>query len=156
MESEELERKEAEQRQMQVDAEAAAKATLEAELMAEKEVLRKNRQAAAKLSLERQAPPPGQACKLVLRLPDGRRVEDSFDADEPLAVVYAWADFCGELNSLRGGEHFEVPRKFSLSTTFPRVVLNDQSCSLRELKLFPNAILALTPEDSSHEDAILT
>ena len=38
--------------------------------------------------------------KLIIRLPDGRRVERQFDADEQLAAVYAWAECCGEVRNL--------------------------------------------------------
>lgn len=136
----EHERQAAEREQARIDAESAAEAV-------EKKALVDARRLEAQKFFEVPAP-QGEICKLILRLPDGRRVERSFDADEELANVYAWASCCGELSALQGQDGFEVPIRFYLATTFPRVVLSDRAKSLRELQLLPNAILALCPEDT--------
>lgn len=146
-EAAELERQAAEQEQMRANAELAEKAAVEAAAASKKEALKEARQKAAAQLLVEQASPPDHVCKIVLRLPTGRRVERKFDADDKLAVVYEWADCCGELSGLQGGESFDVPSKYHLATTYPRTALTDQARSLRELQLLPNALLALNPED---------
>ena len=77
-----------------------------------------------------QLPPPiaeldaTMRCKLVLRLPSGKRTERIFDAEDRVAAVYSWADCCGELAGL-DGQRFDVPRQFYLATTYPKVELRD-------------------------------
>lgn len=90
----------------------------------------------------------GDRCMLVLRLPSGRRAQRNFRAAAPLSEVYAWADCCGELIGLQEGTaSFEVPKKFTLVTTFPRAALQNMDKSLSELGLVPNAVLALCSDD---------
>jgi len=146
-EAAELERQAAEQEQMRADAELEKKAAIEAAAASKKEALAEARRKAAAGYLGEHSSSADRVCKIVLRLPNGRRVERKFDADDRLAVVYEWADCCGELSGLQGGEVFEIPCKFHLATTYPRTALTDQAQSLRELQLLPNALLALNPED---------
>lgn len=93
--------------------------------------------------------PTGETCKLVVRMPNGCRVERVFGADEQVSSLYAWVDCCGEMKGLEGGSTFEVPHDFSLSTTYPRTELTDQDKSFREYNLLPNAVLALRATDAS-------
>jgi len=106
---------------------------------------RRRANAAEFLSKEK---PTGETCKLVVRMPDGCRVERVFGADEQISSLYAWVDCCGEIKGLEGGSTFEVPQNFSLSTTYPRTELTDQDKSCREYNLLPNAVLVLRPEDA--------
>lgn len=98
---------------------------------AEKAALSQSRREAAEKMLG-VPPPAGVCCELVLRLPNGRRAARKFSAEEKLVEVYSWASCSGELCSLEGGESFEVPRKFSLATTYPRAVLRNPEDPCRE------------------------
>jgi len=104
------------------------------------------RRGVAEKLLAVEAPTVG-LCKLVLRMPSGCRAEGTFGAEEPLSVVYDWADCCGELHGFQGGEPFEVPERFTLATTYPRSLLTDRERSLRDLQLVPNAVLAVVADD---------
>eukprot|EP00930_Biecheleria_cincta_P059385 TRINITY_DN45123_c0_g1_i1.p1 TRINITY_DN45123_c0_g1~~TRINITY_DN45123_c0_g1_i1.p1 ORF type:complete len:540 (-),score=141.73 TRINITY_DN45123_c0_g1_i1:43-1662(-) len=99
------------------------------------------------MELESEQNSSEEKCKLVLRLPGGQRIERTFGADDTLEKVYDWADCCGELSSLTGGEHIDVPASFQIATTYPRALLLEKQKSLRELQLLPNAMLALTSSE---------
>lgn len=134
-------------------AQAASKAAHAAQIAEMKAALAASRRVAAEKLLDVPAP-SGDRCELVLRLPNGRRVARTFGADEPLTVAYAWAHCSGELAGLQGAEAFDVPRKFTLATTYPRQVLREEENvgrSLRELGLCPNAVVALSP-DADEDD----
>lgn len=141
-----LERQTVAQEQTPGSAEMAETSPLETATVAQEDGITHHRRTAAAQFLVDQPPLTGEICKLIIRLPDGRRVERQFDADEQLAAVYAWAECCGEVTALQGGDRFEVPSRFYLSTTYPRAALRDQTRSLRELQLLPNAILNMAEE----------
>jgi len=145
-------------------AEAAA-GEAKAAKVREPSVLELRRQTAAAEMRERDAAaygagPEGEQCKLVLRLPNGKRVERAFGAADRVAAVYEWADCAGELAALAqsaGAEGdrssgvspagFEVPEHFVLCVTFPRQPLTDKDADLKSSGLCPNAVIALSATD---------
>lgn len=137
------EAEEAERERLRVVAEEAAVDAARTSEQAEAAALAADRRGAAAVLLASPVPSEGERCTLVIRLSDGQRVERVFGADDLLADVYAWANCSGELSALMGKERFEVPRSFQLATTYPRRELVDQTRTLRELHLLPNAILVL-------------
>ncbi|KAL3159233.1 hypothetical protein ABBQ32_011205 [Trebouxia sp. C0010 RCD-2024] len=74
-----------------------------------------------------------------IRLPDGSTAQRRFLADQPLQVVYDFADSLEGLNSL----------KYSLATMHPKVVYGSDKLqqSLSELSLAPQAVLLVQPHD---------
>merc|ERR1712032_603782 len=108
------------------------------------ETLKARRQEAA-LQFDTAEQPPAESCRIVLRFPDGHRIERTFDADTCIGTLYAWADVCGELQGFHGGKRFDVPEEFCLSTTYPRMTLADNSQTLRSLHLLPSSALVLRP-----------
>mmetsp|Transcript_102845 Transcript_102845/g.187769 ORF Transcript_102845/g.187769 Transcript_102845/m.187769 type:complete len:549 (-) Transcript_102845:12-1658(-) len=89
-------------------------------------------------------PANSATARLVLRLPNGERVERTFGADEPLSQVQKWAECCPLLPEARD-RILEIPAEFELSTAFPRQTFGPEASdkSLAELGLVPNAALLL-------------
>merc|ERR1711971_345023 len=102
----------------------AARKEREKEKAAEREALTQERRLQAQRLLE-VSPPSDDPCDLVLRLPNGRRAARRFKSNATLSDVYSWATCSGELSGLQGGDCFEVPRSFTLATTYPRAVLRN-------------------------------
>jgi len=110
-----------------------------------------------------------QKCTLVLRMPNGHRIERVFSANATVGAVYDWVDCVAELAALQAEENalgtgllssqgaaggkgvsgadFEVPEEFLLCVTFPRSPLMDRNADLRTAGLCPNAILQLESQD---------
>jgi len=135
--------------------------------------LRRRAAAERLLAAEREGPggllpegPAHDSCRVVVRLPDGRRLERTFSAGSPAAAVYEWAACADELELLAaaaaGGDsvacaaaagasssspRVKVPEHFMLNLTYPRRELPRSEVSLRDAGLCPSAALALSPTD---------
>lgn len=89
-------------------------------------------------------PANSATARLVLRLPNGERVERTFGANEPLSQVQKWAECCPLLPEARD-RILEIPAEFELSTAFPRQTFGPEAShkSLAELGMVPSAALLL-------------
>jgi len=147
------------ERQKEREEEKAAKARVQAQIEQdrldraerykrekdEREELRKEkeREALAEQAAraDRDAAERSTISRIQFRLPDGRSRTQQFPAESQLDEVYTWVS-----TSLDSGFS-----KFSLSTTFPRRNLDDQSRSitLKELQLAPSGTILVLPATSS-------
>jgi hypothetical protein len=77
-----------------------------------------------------------QECRIQVRLPDGKALQQTFKSGEQLAAVRLWI----EMNRTDG------PGKFSLMQTFPRKVFSDEDMmrTLVDLGLVPASSLVVT------------
>ncbi|GAB4818640.1 hypothetical protein N2152v2_005686 [Parachlorella kessleri] len=125
--------REAEERERaEREAEERRKAEAEAALAARKAAK------AAALPPEPAAGTPGTTL-IRLRLPTGANHQRRFRAEDPMQVVYDYADSLPTLNSL----------KYSLATAFPRRVYGTETLQqpLSSLDLVPQGVLLVQPED---------
>ena len=90
-------------------------------------------------------PPPKTSTTIVIRLPDGIRIERNFDISDTVATLYEWVLCAGHLypHATRVVEEIH-PGSFSLSTSFPSKKLDDMNVTLEDLQLYPNAVLLFT------------
>jgi len=102
-----------------------------------KEIERKNLEAAA-AQADASAAARASVARLQFRLPNGMNQTRQFPADAPLSEVYSYV--ATEVVDGNFG-------KFSLSTTFPRIALDqeEKTKSLKELKMAPSATVLILP-----------
>lgn len=67
---------------------------------------------------------------IVIRIPNGERLERSFRQDDLLQIVYDYVD-----------AQDIIPNDFILFTNFPRCAYTDMSVTLRDAGLVPSAML---------------
>jgi hypothetical protein len=88
---------------------------------------------------------PSIPCSIVVRLPNGIRVDRKFSNTDPLSIVYEWVTCAGLIHPQAASVNdLIIPKKFYLSTTFPSKRLVDMECTLEDLGLMPNAVLVFT------------
>lgn len=90
-------------------------------------------------------PEPTTPTTIVVRLPDGVRIERKFDSSDTVEVLYDWVLSCGVLHA----HACEVAKtihaeRFTLSTSFPSRRLDNMQATLEAVELVPNAVLAFT------------
>jgi len=97
---------------------------------------------------------PNSSAKICLKLPNGVRLEQSFDHQEPLQSLYDWAECCEEIYSeITPKLNISIPRKFTLSLPSPCKVLDQMTATFEELGLVPNSVVLLTEVDDSDSEA---
>jgi len=84
------------------------------------------------------------ASHLVVKLPQGKRIEAKFKLDTKIGIVYEWV-------ACTCDDEFEG-KKFTLSTSFPSTKLDrEDEKNLTQLALVPNAVLLCSVIDSDSE-----
>jgi FAS-associated factor 2 len=94
------------------------------------------------LGAEPPAEPASAVTTIAVRLPSGARLSRRFPIDARVASVYDWVDVSQDaVGALPIGS-------YNLVSSFPRATYSDQSLTLSEAKLVPQAALFLSPKES--------
>merc|ERR1712217_900383 len=88
--------------------------------------------------------PKDDTAKLLLKFPNGVRVERTFRAEETFAQVRLWAACCQYLPEARERD-LQVPAEFNITMAFPPRTFapEEDTKNLKELGLAPNAALLI-------------
>mmetsp|Transcript_92559 Transcript_92559/g.247527 ORF Transcript_92559/g.247527 Transcript_92559/m.247527 type:complete len:388 (-) Transcript_92559:168-1331(-) len=144
----EAEAREEEERIRKQAEEEERKRAEEAEAAAARDAAFQARAAAAKAFVEQHGasgPAKGAGvASLVVRRPDGSRLERNFPEDTTMEIVYLWVSVADDMAAIERGEDITAAvehKSFQLLTSFPSKVLEDKSATLKELELVPSAAL---------------
>ena len=97
----------------------------------------------------------GTGACIVVKLPNGTRIERKFDTVDPVSKLYEWVFCCGILHAetcAEFGKKIATKNSFELATTFPSKRLTEQELTLQQAGLVPNAVLVfITTDDNDSE-----
>ncbi|CXI37200.1 conserved Plasmodium protein, unknown function [Plasmodium berghei] len=97
--------------------------------------------------------PNDKVTKILLRLPNGLKVQNNFSSNHTLRDIYDWAECCDILEvDKTKKQNMNIPCKFDLICGHTKYVLKNSTNLIKEFDLYPNAVLNMKSLDSSDNE----
>ncbi|ETB60023.1 hypothetical protein, variant 1 [Plasmodium yoelii 17X] len=91
--------------------------------------------------------------KILLRLPNGIKVQNHFSNNHTLRDIYDWAECCDILESDQTKkQNIHIPYKFELICGHTKYVLKNSTDPIKDFDLYPNAVLNMKSLDQSDNE----
>ncbi|SCM21642.1 conserved Plasmodium protein, unknown function [Plasmodium chabaudi chabaudi] len=97
--------------------------------------------------------PNDKVTKILLRLPNGLKVQNNFSDNHTLRDIYDWAECCDilEIDKTKK-KNMNIPCKFDLICGHTKSVLKNSTNPIKNFDLYPNAVLNMKSLDSSDDE----
>ncbi|CAD2090573.1 conserved Plasmodium protein, unknown function [Plasmodium vinckei lentum] len=97
--------------------------------------------------------PNDKVTKILLRLPNGLKIQNNFSNNHTLRDIYDWAECCDILeNDKTKKKNMNIPCKFDLICGHTKSVLKNSTNPIKDFDLYPNAVLNMKSLDSSDDE----